>query len=118
MAVLKRGQLPKFVLPRETVEVPELGGEVVVMGMGYSLRMSLLAALKRAGGGGEVDASAVLALAPVVLAEAVVDADDQPLMAQEGWEEFGRQHREAIERLTAILLRISGFDREAARKNS
>lgn len=119
MAVISRGQVHKFTLPRETVNVPELGGEVLVLGMGYSLRVSLLAALKRTGGAqGDIDAAAVLAMAPVVLSEAVHDAQDHPLMGLEAWEEFGRQHRHAIERLTAVVLRLSGFNQEDVRKNS
>ena len=44
MGLLKRGELQHPVLQQETVEVPELGGEVVVRGLRLSERLSITAA--------------------------------------------------------------------------
>lgn len=122
MQALKRNQIAARRLPREEVPVPELGGTVTVVGMGYSRRVLFLTALRRAGaidgGAGDLTAGAVMAMAPAALADAVLADDGEPVYDIEGWEHFGQEHRAAVEKLTGVLLRLSGFSSEEARKNS
>lgn len=122
MKPLKREQIPQVKRPTEEVDVPELGGSVTVVGMGYSDRAMFVQAVRRAGlesGGDEgMTLGAVLAMAPVALAPCVLAADGQPVYDSEGWQSFGVEHRGVIERLMAVLMRLSGWSEEEARKNS
>lgn len=109
MALLKKSQIASPVLPKETVDVAELGGEVVVRGLLLSERLALYA--------GAGDDGRVFAQIPVLLAQTVVDADNAPVFDAAQWEAFGAQHMEAALRLFAVAKRLSGLDAEAAAKN-
>ena len=110
MATLKKSQIVAPVLPRETVEVPELGGEVVVRGLMFSEHMAMLASA--ASGSGKAFADI-----PALLAQVVVDAENVPVFSSEEWEQFGAVHFEALIALFKVARRLSGFDAEATEKN-
>ncbi len=109
MALLKKSQIASPVLPREAVDVAELGGEVVVRGLLFSERLALFS---RVGGDGKAYAEI-----PELLALTVLDADDAPVFTAAEWEQFGAKHMEAMLRLFGIAKRLSGLDAEAAAKN-
>lgn len=109
MALLKKSQIASPVLPKETVDVPELGGEVVVRGLLFSERLALYAS---ASGDGQV-----FAKIPALLAQTVVDADDVAVFDVEQWEAFGAKHEDAALGLFAVAKRLSGLDAEVAAKN-
>lgn len=109
MAIVKKSSIAAPVLPRETVEVPELGGEVVVRGLLFSERMALLA---RHG-----DGSKPFEDIPALLAQVVLDGDDLPIFSADQWEQFGAQHLESLLTLFKVARRLSGFDQEAVEKN-
>lgn len=109
MALLKKSQITSPVLPKETVDVAELGGEVVVRGLLLSERLALYA---NAGGDGRV-----FAQIPALLAQTVVDADGETVFDAAQWEAFGARHMDAALRLFGVAKRLSGLDAEAAAKN-
>lgn len=109
MALLKKANITAPVLPKETVAVDELGGEVVVRGLLLSERLALYAT---AGNDGRV-----FAQIPALLAQTVVDADGVAVFDAEQWEAFGAKHMDAALRLFGVAKRLSGLDAEAAAKN-
>lgn len=119
MAVLTKAGTPVPVLPKETVEVEALGGEVVVRGL---LLVELLvvqgriAELHTAHKGGDMTAT-VSAIVPDVLARCVVDADGVALFDQEQWQIFGGQHQGQALALFNVARRLSGMDKAIAAKN-
>ena len=110
MALIRKQDIAAPVLPRETVAVPSIGGEVVVRGLMFSERMALLA--EAANGNGKAFADI-----PALLAQVVLDADDQPVFSAEAWEQFGANHLEDLLALFKVARRLSGFDAEAVEKN-
>ncbi len=109
MALLKKSQIAPPVLPKETVDVPELGGEVVVRGLLFSERLALFARVDEKG--------KAFADIPQLLAQTVIDGDGEPVFTAEQWEAFGASHMEALLRVFAVARRLSGLDAEAAAKN-
>ncbi len=106
MAVLKKANIAAPVLPKETVDVPELGGEVIVRGLLLSERLALLSEAEN----GEAKLSSLLAAT-------VVDADGAAVYDAQQWEEFGARHFAAALRLFAVAKRLCGLDAEVAEKN-
>lgn len=106
MAILKKANIQAPTLPKETVDVPELGGEVVVSGLLLKDRIELFAAAET--GGAQLSR---------LLAATVLDADGVPVYTQEEWEQFGAQHFAAALRLFDVARRLSGLDAEVAKKN-
>lgn len=109
MALLNKSQIAAPVLPKETVDVPELGGEVVVRGLLFSERLALFA---RVGDGGKAFAEI-----PELLALVVLDAAGETVFTSAEWEQFGARNMDALLRLFAVAKRLSGLDMEAAAKN-
>lgn len=106
MALLKKAEIPAPVLPQETVDVPELGGEVIVRGLLLKDRIALFSAAES--GGAQLSR---------LLAATVVDADQVPVYTTEQWEQFGAQHFGAALALFGVARRLSGLDAEVAEKN-
>ena len=109
MALLKKANIAAPVLPKETVAVEELGGEVVVRGLLLSERLALYANAN--------DEGRVFARIPALLAQTVVDADGAAIYDAAAWEAFGAQHMDAALRLFGVAKRLSGLDAESAAKN-
>ena len=123
MALIERSQVKAPSLPRETVAVQALGGDVIVRGLLLSERMQLSGlnahlsqpepgeseeqARSRAGGH----------LVSFTLARAVELADGQPLYTQPQWDAFGAEHPEAVLDLFQRARVLGGQDQAAAAKN-
>jgi len=105
--VIRKADLPaQDPLPREEIEVPELGGSVIVRGVGLTYRLAMA-----------TDRSSKARGVSTMLANCVLDADDEPLMSAEAWEAWGAKHIEASMRLADVALRLSGFNAEDTAKN-
>lgn len=100
---ISRDQLRRPALPKETVDVPALGGEVVVRGLLLSER------LEWAGNAG-------FAQVAKALATCVTLDDGKPALTAEEWEAFGGAHLEAAIDLFQIVKRLSGLGGEAEKK--
>lgn len=104
MALLKRADVRAPVLPKETVEVAELGGEVIVRGLLLAEKM----ARNKLDGGHMVAHT---------LACAVELEDGGPLFGVEEWAVWGSQHADAALMLFKKAQSLSGDDPETNRKN-
>lgn len=102
MAVLKREQITSPTLPRETVEVPEIGGEVIIQGLTLSGRLSIFSSSQNS-------------LAKL-LSMTVVDADGETIWDERQWEAFGSRHFTRALELFKVAKRLSGLDAEVAEK--
>lgn len=100
---LSREQLRRPAVPKETVDVPALGGEVVVRGLLLSER------LEWAGSAGYAQVARALALC-------VALEDGKPALTAEEWEAFGGQHLEAAIDLFQVVKRLSGLGGDAEKK--
>lgn len=116
MPILK-SDLPAQLLPEpRAVDVPELGGEVLIRPLTLSERLGLSQA--RAGTPlPDSDAARFAHIAPL-LALAVVDGNGEPLMSVAQWEAFGGPHVNLALRLWDIAWEVCGMDPEAAKKKS
>lgn len=126
MAMLQRADVRAPVLPKETVDVPALGGEVVVCGLLLSDRLALSALQADLAtppeGASEADAEQAQrrAGAQIVfhtLARCVVLADDKPLYSPAEWDHFGAAHPEAVLGLYRKARALSGQDEAQNEKN-
>lgn len=117
MAVIKRDTLPTPTVPKETLAVEALGGEVVVRGLLLSERMQVqrqIVTLRKADAG---DEGAVHAILPVLLALCVLDADGLPVFTQDQWQAFGARHADQAVELFNAAWRLSGFSTAEEAKN-
>ena len=105
---LSKKDVRRPVLPKRAVDVPELGGEVIVRGLLLKDRLAIADI-----SGTNQDFSRV----SKVLTATVVDPDDKPLLTQDEWEEFGAQHFSAAMRVFEVALELSGFKAEVLEKN-
>ena len=106
---LKKSEIKPPVLPKETHDVPELGGEVVVRGLLLSERLALFADAQADGGRFSHIAR--------LLACVVIDAEGKPVFTADEWEQFGASNFEAVLRVFEIARRLSGLDAEVREKN-
>lgn len=104
MSVISRSSLRRPSLPKETVEVPSLGGDVVVRGMLLSERLELWT--------GTVNYAQVAK----ALATCVTIDDGKPAFTAEEWEAFGGQHLDDAISLFQVVKRLSGLGTEAEKK--
>lgn len=104
---IKKSDIKLPALPQEEVDVPALGGEVIVRGMLLGERLEIMSSLQEGR----------FAHVSRILAATVVDADGKQMFSQEEWETFGATHFNEAMRLAAIASRLSGMDREGAEKN-
>lgn len=105
---LSKKDVKRPVLPKRAVDVPELGGEVIVRGLLLKDRLAIADV-----SGKDQDFGRVAK----VLAATVVDIDDQPLLSVNEWEEFGATHFAAAMRVFEVALELSGFKAEVLEKN-
>lgn len=116
MAVIKRGEIAAPVVPKETVPVPALDGDVVVRGLLLSERLAVqdqIAKLRKSAD----DKSSVHAILPVLLAICVLDADSLPVFTQDQWQAFGAKHAGQAVDLFNTAWRLSGFSTADETKN-
>lgn len=120
MAVLERGAVFAPVLPKETVHVAALGGDVVVRGLRLSERLSMEQRIARLTGApgahGATDAD-VNTIIPGLLGVCVLASDGAPLWTEDDWQAFGAQHKGEAVALFNAAWRLSGFDQGATVKN-
>lgn len=125
MALLRKVNIARPTVRKETVEVEELGGEVIVRGTMLDERLALVFGVLPPQ---PVEGDAPVEAAPEdpraqyghiarLLAYAVVDADGEPIFSAADWQEFGGLHYAATLRLYGIAKRLSGMDTEAGKKN-
>jgi hypothetical protein len=107
MGVLKKADIKPPVLPKETVDVPELGGEVVVCGLLLRDRIALFT---------QADEHNHAHLSKL-LASTVTDAAGEQVYTVDEWERFGALHFDACIRLFNVARRLSGLNAEVAQKN-
>lgn len=116
MALLTRTQITPPALRKEAVEVPALGGAVIVRGMLLSERMELsaLAAELRDPQPGESDAQAANRMGRMVvmhtLARTVVLEDEAPVYTSAEWDRFGAEHPDAVLDLHRKARELSGYN--------
>jgi hypothetical protein len=109
---------------QETVEVPELGGEVILQQMTLQLYVDFAVrgmAVTVHDGKNKKDKAAVntargTSPAPV-LASCVLDADGEPIFDEDEWESWGMANRSASFRLYNRIRALSGMDVEETAKN-
>lgn len=124
MNLLKRGQIQPPVLPKETVDVPELGGAVVVHGLMLRDRLQLAEESRASNqpqpGETPDQANARVGASTVgrVLSMTVRLADGTPLYTEDQWNQFGAVHYDAAIRLFNAAMRLSGQDKVHEAKNS
>jgi hypothetical protein len=105
MAVLKKGDIKSPALPKETVQVDVLGGEVVVKGLLMTERIALF----------QKHEGATIAQ---MLAMTVIDGEGKQLFNEQEWDVFGATHFAASLELFKVAKRLSGLDAEVEAKNS
>ena len=106
---INRNDLARPALPRETVAMPALGGDVIVRGLLLGERLGLFADVREDGKS--------YAHISKMLAAAVVGDDGLALMTEAEWEVFGGQQFSAVLELFAVARRLSGLDAEVIEKN-
>lgn len=126
---IDRNQARAPVLPKEAIDVPEIGGEVIVRGLLLTERLALFVENLPARSSGDEAAGAEgppidgapsanrFIHIPRMLARTVLASDGEPLWTEAQWEHFGAVHFEASLGLFRIAQRLSGLDIEDARKN-
>lgn len=126
MAVVNRANVADPALPRETVEVEALGGEVVVRGLLLTERLDLearivqLARARRAAQdapGADASDPGVHAILPQLLHMAVLDADGVQLWSEQQWQTFGGAHPGQAVALFNVAWRLAGFAQADNAKN-
>lgn len=113
MAVVNRSSVAAPTLPKETVEVAALDGEVIVRGLLLTERLEIqnrIVSLRQA-------AAEVNAILPSVLALCVLAADELPLWTEQEWQVFGVKHQGQALALFNVAWRLSGFAEAQDAKN-
>jgi hypothetical protein len=104
MAVLKKSDVKAPVLPKETVHVPSLNGDVIVQGLMLKDRLDFYSPKE-----------------PNTLAKfltvCVVDAEGKALFNQDEWEIFGGNETKDAIALFKVAKRLNGMDAEVVEKN-
>lgn len=105
---LKKSEIKAPVLPKEAVQVDELGGEVVVRGLLLRERLAIFS---------NTEAGEKFAHVGELLAATVMDADGLQVYTAQEWDEFGTKHFSAAMQLFQVARRLSGIDAEVSQKN-
>lgn len=108
MGVLNKADIKRPTLPKETVDVPELGGEVVVQGLRLRERLAIFA---------DREGAQKFAHVGELLAAVVVDGAGEPIFTAEEWDEFGSKNYAAAINLFQVARRLSGLEVEVQQKN-
>ena len=113
MTVVNRSSVAAPTLPKETVEVAALDGEVIVRGLLLTERLAIEARIV----GLRSTAADVHAILPAVLAICVLDAEELPLWTEQQWQIFGVKHQGQALALFNVAWRLSGFVQAQDAKN-
>lgn len=120
--MVARSAAPAVELPRETVTVEPLGGDVLVQGMGMPELLRFFAAQRRFAqplAGETKDQAAERAnseLVPLALSMCVLADDGLPLYTDAQWRAWGARHAPAALGLFAVAMRLSGQGRDEEKK--
>lgn len=122
--MVARSAAPAVELPRDTVTVEALGGDVLVQGMGMPELLRFFAAQRRlsvprAGESQEMaNERANAELVPILLSMCVLADDDlRPLWTEAEWRAWGTgKNATAALALFAVAMRISGQNRDEEKK--
>ena len=106
--VLTKESIAAPALPRETVPVPALGGDVVVRGLRLSERLALSMSVTQA---------ERFRMVPALLALTVIDVAGEPVFSEDQWEAFGALHLVDTMALFDVAKRLSGMDEDALKKS-
>lgn len=113
MGLLKRSSVAAPPpLAREVVQVPALGGDVVVVELSLQARLDFERVLRDHRGVADVHA-----MVPHLLAATVRIDGDEPLYSVEQWQAFGARHSAVAIELFNAAMRLSGFNGEDETKN-
>lgn len=126
MPLIKREQIPAQAseLPCETVTVEALGGDVLVKGMDLPALMLFYSVSGRAStpldGESKEQANQRGGLQAVstALAMGVYADDGLPVFSEAQWRTWGADHTGEAMKLFRLVMKLSGTDAEAERKNS
>ena len=119
---INRREVAAVALPQEAVDVPAIGGTVLVRGMSMPQLLAFSAARRRAlepVEGETPDQAAERAsgeLVPLLLAATVVLDDGLPVYTAAQWAAFGSVHPAATLDLWRVAVRLSGQDQAAEKK--
>lgn len=122
MATITRDQLAPVALPTEALDVPAIGGQVIVRGMNLPQLLAFTAARRVAStpADGKTDAQAADrasgTLVPLLLHTCVVLDDGLPVYSQAEWAAFAVRHPQPTLALWQAAIRLSGQDIEAEKK--
>lgn len=105
MAVLNKANITRPQPPKEVVDVPELGGEVIIRGLLLSDRVRIL-----------THGNNKSLLISELLSATVIDAQGEPIFDIEEWEAFGALHFNVSLSLFAKAKDLSGLDVESNQK--
>jgi hypothetical protein len=114
--VISRNAIARVALPEEQVEVPEIGGTVLVRGMDMPRLGRFEAARRRyvqpEDGETEQEAveRAVLELIPLALHLCVLADDGQPVYSPAEWAAFAVRHGDRVAELWRVVERLAGLD--------
>jgi len=106
--LIKRDQVASFMVPKQTVEVPEFGGEVVVRCMPMAARAQMIVGSKN---------QQPMQHIVQTLAVCVIDAAGEPIFSAEEWDAFGGAHFNRACELYLLAQKLSGADHEENQKN-
>lgn len=113
MGLLKRNEVRKPSLAKETVTVEALGGDVVVRGMKLAERLAFGKATQ-----GDEAGHAQYESVAMVLAWCVLDDAGAPLFTQDEWSAFGSHHLDEAVRLFTVVQRLSLLKKVDVEKKS
>lgn len=119
---IQRGQVAPVALPTEAVDVPPIGGIVLVRGLDMPQTMAFSAARRRAtqpvGTEDQAQAAERAAgeLVPLLLSMSVVLDDGLPVYSLAEWQAFGGRHPGDMLRLWERAIALSGQNPEAEKK--
>jgi hypothetical protein len=124
MAV-RREDLPKLgEIPREVVNVPELGGEIIVQALGLSEYQMFMATVwsTREVFEGKAESLGFMGAAPKLLSLSCIGDDGKPLADEEYWQAVCRKSRDAITELVNVAFKLlninTGWSVDEIKKNS
>lgn len=108
MATLKKGSIAAPALAQEEVEVPSLGGTLMVRALPLTALAGVMARAR-------TNPEASL---PALLAVTVLDADGQQFWSEQEWDLFAGGHLADAVKLHQAAQRVCGLDTEGLEKNS
>lgn len=120
--MVARSAAPVVELPRETVTVEALGGDVIVRGMDMPEMLRFAAAKRRlttARDGETVEQAeerSVSEVVPFALSMVVLADDGLPLYTERDWRIWGARNASSALELFAVAMRLAGNDSAAEKK--